>query len=131
MGLVGRPWTMHEIGLPTYWVAVTSNEHVNSSTVVKWLCKRNSTESVTISCRFRYLLNPPSSLYMIASGCCYRATRTTSSSTKRLPKDEDHLDRRRSCRAPATTSTSTDTTNTTCDPQECARLPLLSADYEF
>jgi len=50
-------------------VAVISNEHVNSSTVVKWLCMRNGTESVMISCRFRYLLSPPSNLYMIASVC--------------------------------------------------------------
>lgn len=66
---------MQEIGLPTYWVAVITNEHVNSSTAVKWLCIRNSTESVMTSCRFRYLLSPPSNLYMIARTCRYREPR--------------------------------------------------------
>lgn len=76
---------MQEIGLPTYWVAVISNEHVKSSTVVKWLCRRNSTESVMMSCRFRYLLSPPSSLYMIAPVLyCYRG--------RRPPTTEDNDD---------------------------------------
>lgn len=100
---------MQEIGLPTYWVAVISNEHVNSSTVVKWLCIRNSTESVMISCRFKYLLSPPSSLYMIVSVCRYRATRTTSfldvvggQRRRRFPETRIHQSPRPSLpRAPA------------------------------
>lgn len=65
IGCVGKPWTMQEIGLPTYWVAVITIEHVKSSTVVKWLCNRNTIESVVISCHFKYCPRPPSSLYMI------------------------------------------------------------------
>lgn len=103
MTFVGRPWTMQEIGLPTYWVAVISSEHVNSSTVVKWLCMRKSTESVMISCRFRYLLSPPSSLYMIVPMGCYRGWRFSS----KEDNDEDAFRGRGftsivvRCRAPA------------------------------
>lgn len=122
---MGRPWTMQEIGLPTYWVAVITNEHVNSSTAVKWLCIRNSTESVTTSCRFRYLLSPPSNLYMIARTCRYReprAARTTSPSRRRTTRGG----RRRGSLSPRRRAA-----GTTCGSTRGSRGESPFANHEF
>jgi hypothetical protein len=43
---VGTPLTIHEMGFPTYCVAVMTSEHVSSRTVVKTLWSRNTALSV-------------------------------------------------------------------------------------
>lgn len=44
-----HPLTMHEMGWPTYWVAVIMRLQVSSRTVVKTLCNRKTALSVWIS----------------------------------------------------------------------------------
>lgn len=62
---VGMPLTIHEMGFPTYWVAVMTSEHVSSRTVVNTLCSRKTALSVWISWSLKYSFKPPSNLYMI------------------------------------------------------------------
>lgn len=62
---VGRPLTMHEMGCPTYWVAVITKLHDSSSTVVNTLCRRNTALSICTSGCLKYSFSPPNSLYMI------------------------------------------------------------------
>lgn len=62
---VGTPLTMHDMGLPTYCVAVMIRLQAINSAVVNRLCNRKIALSVSTSCNLKYSLSPPSNLYMI------------------------------------------------------------------
>lgn len=50
---VGIPLTIHEIGCPTYCVAVITRLHASKSAVVNRLCNRNIALSVVTSCNLK------------------------------------------------------------------------------
>lgn len=58
-------FTYHDIGLPTYCVAVMIRLQASNRAVVNRLCNRKIALSVCTSCNLKYSLSPPSNLYMI------------------------------------------------------------------